>query len=151
MDVYFRKFENDAFLPILGSPYSSGYDFFALDDVIIPAHDRFIIRTGVGVAWSDPNSYLQLFSRSGLFANHGITCEGGVIDYDFLKPISVLLQNHSADEYKINKGDRICQGIFLQRATIVNHSVTTEWHRSGTPYFPFTFGDRNGGLGSTGK
>lgn len=151
MDVYFRKFDPDAMLPILGSVYSAGYDFYALNDYTIPAYGRGAVSTGIGVAWSDPNAYLQLMSRSGLFSKEGISCEAGVIDYDYLQPISVLLQNHTPNEYTVRKGDRVCQGIFLQKSCVIHHSVTDEWHKAGESYFPFCLGSRNGGFGSTGK
>lgn len=151
MELYIKKIDEAAILPTVGSLHSAGYDFYALKDETIPAFGSGKVSTGVAVGWSDPMVYMQLHSRSGLYANHAITCEGGVIDWDYLQEIIVLLQNHSALEYSVKKGDRICQGVFLCQPLINRCAVVSDWISVGVTYFPFALGARTGGLGSTGK
>jgi len=152
MEVSIKKLHNDAYLPIQGSLHSAGYDLFTLYDVSIPAFGSVKVHTGIAIGWSDPLVYLQLQSRSGLFHNHGISCEGGVIDWDYLQEIQVLLQNHTANIYDFKKGDRICQAIFINKPMIQRFSVVEDWLSPGVSYLPLPlFASRNGGLGSTGK
>jgi dUTP pyrophosphatase len=152
MEVTIKKLHEDALPPIQGSLHSAGYDLFAYSDVTIPAFGSVKVPTGIAIGWSDPLVYLQLASRSGLFIQNGITCEGGVIDWDYLQEIIVLLQNHTSDQYEIKKGQRICQGIFLTRPMIQRFAIVTDWISPGQTYLPLPFMQpRYGGLGSTGK
>merc|ERR1711954_637940 len=61
-----------------------------------------------------PRGYtLLLLSRSGL-ALKGITTVAGVIDSDYRGEIKALLHNSTKRPFKIKKGQRISQGIFLK-------------------------------------
>jgi dUTP pyrophosphatase len=152
MEVSIQKLHEDAILPIQGSMHAAGYDLFSYSDVSVPAFGAVQVRTGIAIGWTDPLVYLQLQSRSGLFIKHGITCEGGVIDWDYLKEIVVLLQNHTPDQYDVKKGDRICQGVFLCVPMIQRFSVVEDWLAPGQTYLPLPIlNQRYGGLGSTGK
>lgn len=55
---------------------------------------------------------MQLLSRSGL-ASRGITVEGGVIDPDYCQEVKAILRNSTHTPFKIQKGQRIAQAIFL--------------------------------------
>ena len=57
--------------------------------------------------------YLQLKSRSGL-AKKGINLIAGVVDPDYRGSIKALLINYNNTPFKINQGQRICQGIILR-------------------------------------
>ena len=110
-----------------------------------------VVATDVTVEWDDVSVYLQLFSRSGLFFNHSITCEGGVIDFDFCRPIGVMLLNHGPDYHDISVGDRICQGVFLKKPEVSEWLLCDHSTHEITPFDPFSSLPRNGGFGSTGK
>ncbi len=148
-------------LPTSATAGSAALDFYAAENVTVPGFGRCAVATGVTVSWDHEDAYLQLFSRSGLFNNFGITCEAGVIDIDFNLPISVLLQNHTPDSYRVKEGDRIAQGIFLWKVPIrTYYHVTSEigmatdtepiCHQIFT-YDPHLGQVRVGGLGSTGR
>ena len=49
--------------------------------------------------------------RSALAAKHGIACVNapGTIDPDYRGELKVILINHGADDFVINRGDRIGQ------------------------------------------
>ena len=55
---------------------------------------------------------MLLLSRSSL-ASEGVTVEGGVIDADYRGVIQCLLHNSTDSARRINKGERICQALFL--------------------------------------
>lgn len=52
--------------------------------------------------------------RSGLAAKHGISCVNapGTIDADYRGELKVILINHGAEDFVINRGDRIGQMVF---------------------------------------
>jgi dUTP pyrophosphatase len=153
MEVRFTLDENivNARLPTTATQYSAGLDFYSSIDIVIPGFGRSAVPTGVTVSWDFTDAYLQLLSRSGLFKNQGISCEGGVIDFDFNLPISVLLQNHSPDPYEIKVGDRICQGIFLWKVPIASYTQISSKGEAVASYDPTIATVRSAGLGSTGR
>lgn len=150
-NVWFSLVHPDAQPPVYSTLYSAAMDFHCIEDYIVPARGRVKIRTGVSAMWQDPNLYLQLQSRSGLFAKSGLSVIGGVIDYDYCQEIHVLLQNHTDVDVSVSKGDRIAQGIFQPRSLnlqcFVQHPDEEFVH-----YLPYAAAEvRQGGFGSTGK
>lgn len=152
MEVTIKKIAPNAILPSMGTLHSAGIDIYALDDYTVLAFGAAQVRTGVSIGWSDPLVYLQLHSRSGLFMKHGISCQGGVIDWDYLQEIIVMIQNHSPVDYHVKRGDRICQGVFLVQPMIQRFCVTDDFLSPGISYLPVVMNvNREGGFGSTGK
>lgn len=110
-------------LPRQGTRYAMGMDFFAADDIIIPAYDAYTIPTGVRwvVNSSQMNKYgLIIVPRSGLGFKHGIRLNNtvGVIDadYQFAKNeghIMVKLYNPTPKDIKIKRGEAFAQGIIM--------------------------------------
>ncbi len=71
---------------------------------------RAMVETGLSVAI--PEGYeLQMRPRSGLAAKHGITClnSPGTIDSDYRGELKVILINHGAEPFVIQRGERIGQ------------------------------------------
>merc|ERR1711867_141295 len=88
-----------------------------------------------------PRGYtLLLKSRSGS-ALKGITTLGGVIDSDYRGPIKAILFNSTSKPFKIKKGPRVSQAIFLKHieVTFVENNDEDLWHN-----------DTHHGFGSTG-
>jgi dUTP pyrophosphatase len=150
MEVSVKKIEPDACLPQYGSLHSAGFDIPCYEDIVIPPHSRIKVRTGIAIGWSDPTVYLQIQSRSGLFYNHGISCEAGVIDWDYLKEIFVLLQNHTDITVSLSRNSRVAQGIFVQQPAINCWKEVNDWISPGRLVIPYGHLLRQGGLGSTG-
>ena len=48
----------------------------------------------------------------------GITTVGGVIDSDYRGEIQALLHNSTKNPFKIKKGQRISQGLFLKHLDV---------------------------------
>lgn len=102
---------------------------------------RAMVETGLSVAI--PEGYeLQMRPRSGLAAKHGITClnSPGTIDSDYRGELKVILINHGAEPFVIQRGERIGQ--------LVLASVTRlQWDEVDA--LPET-ARGEGGFGSTG-
>lgn len=102
-------------IPTMGNPGDAGYDLRSAIDVVIPAGERTLIPTGIKIAL--PAGYVGLVHpRSGLAAKHGITVLNapGTIDSGYRGEVAVTLINHSAEDFKVARLDRIAQ-LILQR------------------------------------
>ena len=60
----------------------------------------------------------KIFSRSGLFLNHLVTVEGGVIDSDYRGIVKVILFNHSDQPFSVKIGHRIAQVVFMEKFNV---------------------------------
>ena len=96
--------------------------------------ERVLIPTGLIL--DIPEGYsVRLHSRSGLAWKDGVyltNCEG-IIDYDYVEPVFVMMTNISQSPKTINNGDRICQAELVE-----------------IPEPPTRKTERDGGFGSTG-
>ena len=108
------KNESDNQDPEYATSGSSGFDLRAnLDSPItIPSHGVRIIPTGLYFEIPE-NFEIQIRSRSSLSAKHGVAVlnSPGTIDSDYRGEIGVILINHSINDFIINNGDRIAQGV----------------------------------------
>jgi len=95
-----------------GSNESAGYDIHASEDAVIKKNKTTAIETNLNISIS-PNHVGLIQPRSGLAFNNSIDTLAGVIDSDYKGDIKVLLINHGTKEYKVSKGDRIAQIVFL--------------------------------------
>lgn len=139
-----KKFKNINFnLPKRATKHAAGYDFESpIDDEIMPGEIK-MVTTGVK-AYMKEDEVLELYSRSS-HGKKGIMLANSVavIDGDYYNnpdnegEISFLLRNTTDEVFKINKGDRIGQGVFKKFLTIDNEQEITDV--------------RKGGFGSTNK
>lgn len=135
----------DAKLPLRGSEYSAGYDFYAPCDIIIPAYG-FSKLTPLNVkAYMLNDEYLKLVVRSSLATTKArlqVSQGTAIIDADYYNNptnegnIGVMFYNRSNKRVVIKKGERCCQGIFCKYLEADNCNVKKA---------------RKGGYGSTGK
>lgn len=121
----------------------AGADLSAAQDVELPAGGgRARVRTGVSVAIPDGYAGLIL-PRSGLAANHGVTCLNapGLIDSGYRGELEVLLVNTDpTTPYKVARGDRIAQ-LVIQPVRQADFTRVDELPPPG----------RAGGFGHTGR
>tara|TARA_B100000029_G_scaffold329349_1_gene321645 strand:- start:556 stop:1074 length:519 start_codon:yes stop_codon:yes gene_type:complete len=112
------------------------------NSITINCMERVMVPTGLIL--DIPEGYsVRLHSRSGLAWKDGIyltNCEG-IIDYDYVEPVFVMLTNISQSPKTINNGDRICQAELVEK---VYHSLI----EISEP--PTQKTERDGGFGSTG-
>jgi dUTP pyrophosphatase len=93
---------------------SSGFDLRANleSPIVLESGEYKLIKTGL--YFEIPNNMeITIRSRSGLAYKHGIAVLNGIgtIDSDYTGEIGVLLINHGLNEFIINHGDRIAQGV----------------------------------------
>lgn len=131
-------------LPKRATEFSAGYDFESAEDVVIPVGGTALVKTGVKACMNE-GEYLQLQIRSSLAKDGGLmmTNAVGIVDCDYFNnvknegEIMFLFYNAGRYDYKIEKGQRIGQGIFCPFYTVDNEKKVTE--------------KRVGGTGSSGK
>lgn len=131
-------------LPRYETAGAAGFDLAAAQDATLYPGERAIVATGFNIALPAGHE-LQIRSRSGLSAKHGIVVLNapGTIDEDYRGEIKVILLNtnlEGSDPFVIKRGDRIAQGVLAKVAKAVMVEVDT-----------LNLTDRGaGGFGSTG-
>ncbi len=144
-NLLIKKFDENAKLPVRSTDFSAAYDLFALEEGIVPRRSHSIIRTGIAIripVLPEPfKVYASIRSRSGLSAKFQIETGAGVIDYDYVNEIKVILHNHSDCDYNYSKHDRIAQLILEVHITPPILEVID---------FDSVKTNRIGGFGSTG-
>lgn len=136
----FKLLSPNAKLPQYAHPDDAGFDLYSTETVTLKAGQRHTFQLGlvseIPVGW-----FVSIRDKSGLASKHGLHTMGGVIDSGYRGEWAVVLINHGGQEYTVEKGDKIAQGILQQapQAEIVEVSELSETTRG------------DGGFGSTGK
>lgn len=131
-------------IPAYETAFSAGLDLRAnlSETIVLKPLERALIKTGLFM--EIPAGYeAQVRPRSGFALKQGVTVlnSPGTIDADYRGEVGVILINLSAEEVKIENGDRIAQLVFAQ-VEQANWIVTEELSET----------ERGaGGFGSTGK
>lgn len=117
-------------LPAYETDASAGMDLRAAVSeeapVTLDPGARSLVDTGLKIAL--PKGYEgQVRPRSGLAHRHGVTVlnSPGTIDADYRGEVKVLLVNHGAESFTIERGMRIAQLVVAQHARV-------EWIRRET-------------------
>ena len=114
-------------LPKRSTNNSAGYDIKSIEAGIIKPGEYKRFKTGLKVSMND-DEVLYIYSRSSLGYKFGVTMVNsvGVIDADFYNNIdneghfSVCLINHGTEDFVVNIGDRIAQGVFMKYLIVDN-------------------------------
>lgn len=129
-------------LPKRGSKYSAGYDFYAIEDMIIHPGEIKKIPTGYKAKFLEDEMLLIVVRSSMGFKYNVRMCnQVGVIESDYYNNSSneghmwVALQNEGDKDYVIKKGEAYAQGIFTKFLTCGDNPENV----------------RSGGIGSTDK
>lgn len=117
-----------------------GYDIKSIEDKIIPSKGTAEIRTGLALEISN-DYWIEIRTRSGHGVKNSLQVHMGVIDAGYRNEITVKVYNHGTQDYKVSKGDKICQ--------LVLHSKIVLPLKEVTNLKPSERGLK--GLGSTGK
>lgn len=125
-EIGFVRLSEDARLPSFGSAEAAGADVCASEEVVIPAGEWVLVKTGLGCV-IPPGWELQVRPRSGLALKHGVTVLNapGTIDSDYTGELGVLLINHGKEDFNVLVGDRIAQ-LVAARVERVSY-VRGEW------------------------
>ncbi len=137
------KLLRDTELPTYATEGSAAIDLrSAADDMILRPGDRVVIPTGIAIEPETRGVVAVVAARSGLGVKHGITLANGigVIDSDYRGEIHVCLVNNGKESFKISRGDRIAQLMFLPvfAAELIQSEALGDTDRGA------------GGFGSTG-
>ncbi|MGO9377042.1 MAG: dUTP diphosphatase [Dissulfurispiraceae bacterium] len=130
-------------LPKRQTKRSAGYDIEAAEDTIIEPGKVTVVKTGLK-AFMDDDEVLTLHIRSSIAFKKccSVINDVGVIDSDYFNNpdneghIMVGIINHSGTPFTIKKGERVAQGIFQKYLLAGDDNAD---------------GERNGGIGSTGR
>jgi len=132
-------------MPAYQSALAAGLDLVAAvpaqAPVVIAPGSRAMIPTGIAMALPRGHEG-QIRPRSGLAARHGVTVLNtpGTIDADYRGEVQVILINHGAEPFIVERGMRIAQIVIarVERAALIEvDSLDTTARASG-------------GMGSTG-
>ena len=141
MKVLFRKIDPSARLPEYAHPGDAGMDVFSVDSVVLPPGGRALVHTGL-VMQLPPDAEAQVRPRSGLALKYGVTVlnSPGTIDAGYRGEVGVILVNHGAEPFCVEKGMKVAQIVVapVVQAVIEETFATDDTDRGA------------GGFGSTG-
>ena len=139
--LQFKKLHENAIIPQFATAESAGFDVHALESCVLKASSHALIRTGLCMQ-IDKGYEIQVRSRSGLALKHKIIVlnSPGTIDSDYRGELQIILANFSTQDFVINAGDRIAQGVVsaLPQVNIIEVAQVNETERN------------TNGFGSTG-
>lgn len=97
----------------------TGYDLYAVEDVLIPGIDvnskfqgninNAVVPVGLEIGYIEPGYWLRIEGRSGLGFKHGIQPHFGIIDNQYRGGLGVKLYNLTNTDYQIKAGDKVAQ------------------------------------------
>ena len=118
MEVNIKRIDKDLPLPKYETGGSVGFDILAREDTVIEAKSLGLIPGNIVV--EVPEGYMLLVAsrsstprKKGLLTPHGI----GIIDHDYCGPedeIKIQVHNFTDEMVKVNRGERIAQGLFVR-------------------------------------
>ena len=140
--VNIKKLDEKAIIPEYQTSGAAGFDLCSIINYCLHPGEMKLIPTGLAIEIQE-GTELQIRPRSGMAKKYKVTLMNapGTLDSDYRGPIGVLLVNHGPDDFIINIGDRIAQGILgpVYQAVFNVVEELSETNRGA------------GGYGSTGK
>ncbi len=140
--IRIRRLDDAVALPAYHSADAAAFDLAAREPVVVPPGSVSLVPTGLVVEVPSDHGLLIL-ARSSLPLKKRLMVANGVglIDADYRGPddeIKVEVYNFSAEAVRIERGERIAQGLFVRIAR-------AEWDPIAAATAP-----SRGGFGSTG-
>lgn len=140
-----NRINDDIKLPERSTKYSAGYDFFAIEDIVISAKTTTLVMTGVKCELAKDTVLILANRSSNPIKKHLVLLNGiGVIDADYYGnesndgEIGFMFYNISDEDVLIKKGDKLGQGLILSFLKTDDDEQTSATVRIG-------------GFGSTGN
>ena len=143
IDLIHSKSLDEAALPVRATAGSAGYDFCSTLSFELNPGESVVVPSGIRCSIA-PGWALFMLPKSGLGFKFRLQLDNtvGLVDQDYYFSeneghIMIKVTNDSKEGkvVKINKGDKLCQGVFLP------YGITIDDRADGI---------RNGGFGSTG-
>ncbi len=118
MQIKIKRIDTSLPLPEYKTSGAAAFDIYSRENCIVPAHGQYKVPSNLIIA-TPPGYVLLIFSRSSLAPKKGLMLANGVgvIDSDFCGPtdeILVSVFNLTNEEVKVEKGERIAQGMFVK-------------------------------------
>ena len=110
MEIKVCKICDEAVIPTFKKKGDAGMDLCSVEEKVLLPMSFGVV--GTGLKFEIPLGYeIQIRPRSGLAAKYGISVLNtpGTIDSGYRGEVKVILFNFSNQEFKIEKGMRICQ------------------------------------------
>jgi len=140
VEVKILSISEDFIMPKKATDGSACYDLYSVENIDVAIGE--VEAISLGFCMEIPKGYeFQIRCRSGIGKRGIIVSNGiGTIDSDYRGEVKVLLLNLSKDVFRINKGDRIAQGVInkLPLSNLILVDELTDTNRG------------SGGFGSTG-
>ena len=110
-----KRLEEGARLPVVAHPGEDlGYDVFALEGVVLAAHQTVRVRTGIAVEARHPQTGaplgLLVRDRSSMAAR-GLATTAGVIDPGYRGEVQIVMTNLGERAAELKAGEKIAQMI----------------------------------------
>ena len=122
IQVYYQKFWEHAKEPTRATPFSVGSDLYSAFEYCIPRKGQTTVDTGVGVII--PPAYQgHIMSKSKLAHEHSLHVGAGAVDPDYIRPIFVVVNNHSDKDYLLKQGEAIAQIVYQKVALPIYEEV----------------------------
>lgn len=134
----------DIELPRRGTKGSAGYDFICPIDISLSPGEELVICSGIRCMMKE-NWVLKVYPRSSSGTEYRVQFNNTVpiLDSDYYYTdneghimFKVINDGREGKVFKLKKGEKLCQGIFVEYGITFDDNVTTS---------------RTGGFGSTGK
>lgn len=134
-----KRIHPDAKIPTQGSEHSAGFDLYSVEDYELQPGETHALPTGLSMEIPEGKACF-FWDRSGL-GFKGMHRFAGLVDSDYRGEFKVILFNSTKLPFKINKGDRIAQGVIQDyyKPEFEETNDLSETQRGA------------GGFGSTGK
>ncbi|MBS3093646.1 dUTP diphosphatase [Candidatus Pacearchaeota archaeon] len=107
--IKIKKLYGEVQIPKHGNEHAAGFDLYSCEDKELQPGEHAMIATGIALEIPD-GKVMFIWDRSGI-GSKGIHRFAGVIDSDYRGEIKIILCNHTKNNFKINKGDRIAQAV----------------------------------------
>lgn len=135
----FLKLQKNARIPMYDHADDAGFGIYSIENKILKVMEIYDVKTGI--ASEIPNDFFVSFRDRSSMGVKGIHILGGVIDAGYRGEWKVIMINLGKENYKIEKGDKIAQGILqdAKQVKIVETKKLSETKRGVK------------GFGSTGK
>lgn len=108
-------------MPSRETMYAAGYDFYALESFIIKPGEIKKVPTGIKVIMeNDEVLCIHVRGKQGFKYNVRLINQTGIVDKDYYNNpgneghIWIGLQNEGKEDYVVNSGDGIAQGVFMK-------------------------------------
>jgi len=118
MQIKIKRVDASQPLPQYHTGGSAGFDLYSREDALIPAKSLALLPSNF-IICTPPGYVLILAARSSLAKKKGLQLANGigVIDSDYCgaeDEIKLLLYNFTDNEVKVEKGERLAQGLFIR-------------------------------------